>query len=177
MSRLGLEFLRGSDKRHQGDVHEQSVIAPEFLPHLPYSFHKRQRLDIAHRASDFDDGHVHVLRHFLHGSFDFVGDVRNDLHGLAEIIAAPLLGDDLLVNPSSGPVVIARQLGVGEALVVAEVEISLGAIVGDKYLAVLERGHGARIHVEVGIELHQVDSQPATFEQAAHRSRRQALTQ
>jgi len=177
LSRLGLEFLRRRDKRHQRDVHEQGVIATQFLAHLPDSFHKRQRLNIPYRAPNFHNSDVDILRHFLHGSFNFIGHVRNDLHSFAQIIAPPFFGDDLLVNPASSPVVIAGQLGVGEALVMAEIEISLGAVVGDEYLSVLEGRHGARIHIEVGIELHQVDFQPATFQQAAHRSRRQTLAQ
>ena len=41
----------------------------------------------------------------------------------------------------------------GEALVVAEVEVGLGAVVGDEHLAVLIGAHGPRIDVEIGIEL------------------------
>jgi len=47
---------------------------------------------------NFHNHHVHILRHAFHGRLDFVGDVGNHLHGLAEIIAAPLAGDDLLVD-------------------------------------------------------------------------------
>jgi hypothetical protein len=36
---------------------------------------------------------------------------------------------------------------------VAKVEVGFGAVVGDEDLAVLERGHGARIDVEVGVQL------------------------
>ena len=93
-----------------------------------------------------------------HGVLDLVGDVRDDLDGLAEVVAAALLGDDLLVDAAGGEVVVARELGVGEALVVAEVEVGLGAVVGDEDLAVLEGRHGAGVDVEVGVELHQVDA-------------------
>jgi hypothetical protein len=82
---------------------------------------------------------VHVLRDLLHSGFNLIGDMRNHLHCLTQVVAAPLLGDDLLVEASGGPVVIARKFGVREALVVAQVEISLGAIVGHKNLAVLKR--------------------------------------
>ena len=116
----------------------------------------------------FDDGDVHILRHLLHGGFDFVGDVRNHLHRLAQVIAAALLSDDLLVDASGSPVVIAGKFGVGKAFVVAEVEIGFGAVVGDKYLAMLEGRHCAGIDVEVRIKLHQVDFQPAAFQQATH---------
>jgi hypothetical protein len=36
---------------------------------------------------------------------------------------------------------------------VTDVEVGLGAVLGDEDLAVLERVHGARVHVEVGVEL------------------------
>ena len=40
-----------------------------------------------------------------------------------------------------------------EAFVVAEIEIRFGAVVGNEYFAMLQRTHGARIDVEIGIEL------------------------
>ncbi len=61
---------------------------------------------------------------------------------------------------------------VGEPLVVAEVEVGLGAVVGDEDLAVLERAHRAGIDVQVRVELLQSDAQPAAFEQAADAGRR-----
>ena len=87
-----------------------------------------------------------------HRGFDLVGDVRNHLHGLAQIIAAALARDDLLVDASAGQVVGLGQRSVGEALIVAQVEIGLGAVVGDEDLAVLERAHGAGIDVQIRIE-------------------------
>jgi hypothetical protein len=50
---------------------------------------------------------------------------------------------------------------------VAEVEIGLGAVVGHEHLAVLERRHRARVHVDVGVELLHRDAQPALHEQAS----------
>ena len=93
------------------------------------------------------DDDVDIVRDLLHGGLDLVGDVRNDLDGLAQIVAAALLGDDLLVDAAGGQIVVAGQPGVGEALVVAEVEIGFGAVVGDENLAVLEGRHGSRIDV------------------------------
>ena len=37
-----------------------AVAAPLFVAHLADGFQKRQRFDIAHRAADLDDHHVHV---------------------------------------------------------------------------------------------------------------------
>ena len=88
---------------------------------------------------------------------DRVGDVRDHLDGGAEIVAAPLLGDDVLVDAAGGDVVLARSPDAGEALVMAEVEVGLGAVVGDEDLAVLVRAHRPRIDVEIGVELAQAD--------------------
>ena len=44
-------------------------------------------------------------------------------------------------------------VGAHEALVVAEVQVGFGAVVRDEHLAVLERAHRARIHVDVRVEL------------------------
>ena len=102
---LGLQLLRGGDPGHQRHVDEDAVVAALLVAHLADGFQKRQRFDIAHRAADLDDHDVHVGRHFAHRGLDFVGDVRNHLHGLAEIIAAPLARDDLLVDAAGGEVV------------------------------------------------------------------------
>jgi hypothetical protein len=64
--------------------------------------------------------------------------VGNDLNGFAEVVAAALLEDDLLVDAAGGVVVVAREGRVGEALVVAEVEIGFSAVVGDENFAVLK---------------------------------------
>ena len=45
------------------------------------------------------------------------------------------------------------QLKVDESLVVAQVEVGLAAVMGDEDLAVLVRRHGARIDVQIGVEL------------------------
>ena len=172
---LGLQLAGGGDVGHQRDVDEQRVLAAQFLAHLADGFDEGQRFDVAHGAADFDDGEVHVLRHFLHRALDLVGDVRDHLHGLAEIVAAAFFGDDGFVDAAGGPVIVAGQLAVGEALVVAEVEVGFGAVIGDEDFAMLKRRHGARIHVQVGIELLQRDFQAAAFHQAANRSRRQSL--
>ena len=173
---LGLQLLRGGDPRDQREVDKDGVFAAQFLAHLADGFKKRQRFDVADGAADLDDGDVGAVgRDLAHGVLDFVGDVGNDLDGFAEVVAAPLLQDDLLVDAAGGEVVVARERRVGKALVVAEVEVGFRAVVGDKDLAVLEGRHGAGIDVEVGVELHQVDAQTAALKQAADGGRRQAL--
>src|SRR5262249_59901439 len=54
--------------------------------------------------------------------------------------------------------------GGQEALVVAEIQVGLSAVVGDEHLSVLERAHRPRIDVDVGVELEQRDFDAARFE-------------
>ena len=108
---------------------------------------------------------------------DFIGDVRNDLDGLAQIIAAPFLVQNGLINLAAGQVVHAGELDVGEALVMAEVQVGFRAVVQHIDLAVLVRVHGAGIDVEIGIEFLQRDFQAAVFQQGAEGGGRQAFAQ
>ena len=99
--------------------------------------------------------------------FDLVGDVRNHLHGRAEVIAAPFFLDDGVVDLAGGAVVAPAHRRLHEALVMPEVEIALGAVVGDEDLAMLRRTHRAGIHIDVGIHLQQRDLEPARLQQRA----------
>src|SRR3546814_5980455 len=92
-----------------------------------------------------------------------------------QVVAGALLADHVLVDLAGGDRVLARQPGVDEALVVAEVQVGLGAVVGDVHLAVLERAHRARVDVDVRIELHHRHAQAARLEDGRQGSRGNAL--
>ena len=173
---LGLQLAGRGDKWHEREVRENHVLGAEFEAHLADRFHKRQRFDVADRAADFHDDDVHAVGHFPERGLDFVGDVRNHLHGLAEIVAAAFFRDDRFVDAAGGPVMVAGEMRGGEALVVAEVEIGFRAVVRDKHFAVLIGRHCPGINVQVGIALLEGDFQAAAFKQASNRRRRYALS-
>ena len=77
----------------------------------------------------------------------------DDLDGVAEVLAAALLGDHRRIDLSRRDIRPAGQIAIEEPLVVPDVEIGLGAVLGDEHLAVLERVHGAGVDVEVGVQL------------------------
>ena len=88
-------------------MNEQGVLAALFVAHLTNRFQKWQRFNVADGTADFHnyDLGFTVHRHCANRILDFVGDVRNDLNCLAQIIAAAFLFDDGKVNPPGGPVV------------------------------------------------------------------------
>ena len=174
---LGLQFAGGAQVGHERHVDEHHLVRADLEGELAHGLEERQPLDVARRAADLGDEHVDAVAGLLDALLDLVGDVRDHLHGLAEVVAAALLLDHRLVDLARGEVVEPRQPARGEPLVVAEVEIGLRAVVEHVDLAVLERAHRARIDVEVGIELLDAHPQPAHLEQRAQRRRRQPLAQ
>ena len=57
------------------------------------------------------------------------------------------------INATGRHIVSTGRRTSGETLVMAEVEIGLGAIVGDENLAVLIGTHGPRVDIEIRVEL------------------------
>ena len=95
---LGFDFACRRDIRHIRQMHKQGVGAAKLAAHLADGFQKRQRFNIAHRAADFHNRHVFACRPFVDAAFDFVCDVGDNLHRAAQIIAAPLFGDDVFIH-------------------------------------------------------------------------------
>ena len=113
---------------HQRQVHVDAVVAAELDAQLADGLEERQRLDVADRAADLDHADVGAVGAELDAALDLVGDVRDHLHGRAEIVAAALLRDHALVDAAGGEVAVAAGGRAHEALVVAEVEVGLGAV-------------------------------------------------
>ena len=105
LGRLGLQFAGGGDPRHQRGVDADRLVAAKVVAQLADRLDERQAFDVADRAADLADDEIESVgiaeREFL----DRVGDVRDDLDGRAEIIAAPLLGDDVAVDAAGGDIV------------------------------------------------------------------------
>ena len=59
----------------------------------------------------------------------------------------------------------------------AEIEVGLGAVVGDEHLAVLVGAHRSRIDVDVGVELAQPHREAARLQQRAQRRGGQPLAE
>ena len=179
LGRLGLQLAGMADVGHEGEVDVHAAPPSDVDRELADRLEERQAFDVPHRAADLGDDDVDVRRlgHQAHPLLDLVYDVGHDLDGRAEVVAAALAADHRVVDGAGGHVGGARGVGVGEALVVAEVEVGLGAVLGDEDLAVLVGRHRARVDVDVGVELLELDPQATRDEQAADRGRGDPLAE
>ena len=161
-----------------GNVDKQHVLPALFDRHLTYRLEEGLALDIADGAADLADENVDIL--VLHGvdaAFYLVGDVGYYLHRAAEVAALPLAVEDVPEYPARRDRGVAAQALVNKALIVTEIEVGLGAVVGDEHLAVLIRAHGAGVDVEVGVKFLVLHAQAALLEQPAQGRRAYALAE
>src|SRR5689334_2286176 len=106
-------------------MYEARIVASNLDCHLTDRFEERERFDVTDGAPDLDHGDFRVAGSAPDELLDFVGDVGDDLHRSAQIIAPPLLADHALVNLAGREVVALAHLCLNEALVVTQVEVSL----------------------------------------------------
>ena len=109
------------------------------------------------------------------GVLDLIGDVGDDLDRLSQEFAFSLFADDRFVDLAGRPVVRLGGAGRCKPLIMAKIQVRFGAVVGDIDLAVLERAHRSRVHVQVWVELLQRDPIAVTLQQPADRGGRDPL--
>ena len=161
-------------------MHEEDVLAAELVPDLTRGLDERLRLDVTDGAADLgdDDIGLRVLGCLQpHAPLDLVGDVRDDLHRVAEVLTPALAGDDLGVDLSGRDVGRLAQVDVEEPLVVPDVEVGLSTVIGHEDLAVLERVHRSGVDVQIRVELLHHDPQAARGEEVAEACGSQTLAE
>ena len=182
---LGLLFTHRPHHWNEGDVHEGHVVSADAELELAEGLDVRGGFDVADRAAQLDDAHLRLeagvvaalMRDGLDPIHDGVRDVRDDLNGFAEVIAAPFRFDDFRVHLSSGQVVVPPEVQVEEALVVPKVEIDFTAVVEDKDLTVFKRTHRSCVRVQVRVDFDGGDPKAASFHQHANAARRDAFAE
>ena len=97
---LGLDLMGCGDVRDQRDVDEQHVTALLFLPELARGLDEGLGFDVTDGAADLGDDDVGsgLVGNAAQTLLDGLGDVRDNLHGAAEEVAAALAGDKGFVN-------------------------------------------------------------------------------
>ena len=178
LRRLGFELVASRDLHDQRDVDIQNVLAPFFRADLANGLEEGLAFDVADGAADLADDDVDVVaRHGVDALFDLIGDVGDNLHRRAEIVAAALAVQDRPDDLAGGDRRVARKAFVDEALVMPEIQVRLRAVVGDEHFAVLIRAHRAGIDVVIRVELLVADAQAPLFQKPPERGRADALAE
>jgi hypothetical protein len=176
---LGLHLGRGLEVEHRRQVDVEAVLAAHVEGKLADCLKEGQPLDVADGPADLGDHDVDVIADQLHHRrLDLVGHVRDHLDGLPLVgLPLPLLLDDREVDLAGREVAVAGQRGVGEPLIMAEVQVGLPSVVEDVDLAVLIRAHRAGVDVDVRVELLEPDPQPPMLQEHPDRGAGQPLAQ
>ena len=131
------------------------TVLTQFPFQLANAFDERQRFDIAYCSTDFRDHKVKlVLRsQQLHISLDLVGDMRNNLHSLAQIIALAFLIYHTLINTTCRNIVRACSRNIQKTFIMSQVQVRFMSVYGYITFTVLIRVQCTRIDINVGVKL------------------------
>ena len=150
-----------------------------FPLHLTDRLDVRKGFNVTHGAANLRD-HKIVIRlgaQDLNAPLDFVGDVRNDLHGLPEVFPTTFFVDHTLVNATRCDVVGLGCLDIQKTLVMPEVQIGFRPIHRDVAFTMLIGVERARIHIDVGIEFLDGHAIASSLQEFGKRSTYNALAQ
>ena len=185
-----LEFLDGvlcrlclelPGRPEVGDIGQVDADGPpaQLPAELPDGFHERGAFDVADGTADFRDDEVEIaiLGIRRYPPLDFVGDVRDDLDGLAKVVAAAFLLDDGLVDLAGCHGIPPRGPDPGEPFVVAEVQVRFHAVLRYITLPVLIRIERTRVNVDVRVHLLDSDAVAAGLEEFSDAGRDDSLPQ
>ena len=161
--------LAGRDAGQQGQMDVEHVLLAHVIAKLANRLEVGERFNVSDRPADFDDDDLGLLlaRNPVDPLLDLIRHVGNDLDGRSEVVAAPFLRDDGVVDLPSGQVRRPSDIAVDEALVMAEVEVGFGSVFGHEDLAVLIGRHRPRVDVQVRIHLERGDGETSRGEDAA----------
>ena len=159
-------------------MNEQTVLATDVERNLADRFQERQAFDVADSSPQFGNHHVDIRTgQSQHCRFDFIGDMRYDLNGFAEVFSFSFFLNHFQINSARRVVGFARQGAVGESFVVTQIQIRFGTIIQHIDFAVLKGTHRSRIDIDVRVQLLHPHPQSAAFENCPDRCRCQALAE
>ena len=162
---LGLVLVGAGEEGHQRHMDEHAVLPPHLQRYLTRGLQKGLTLYVPDGAADLGDDDVSpgLAPHAVDEVLDLVGDVRDDLHRRAQILAPPLLVQHIPVDLAGGEIGETVEVFVDKAFIVPKVEVRFRAVLGDENFSVLIRAHGARVDVDIRVELLRRDLEPPRF--------------
>src|SRR4030067_1042571 len=174
---LCFQLISGPDERHESEVDVKHILPAQIEPELSDRLQERETFDIADGPSDLDDHDILAVGKGRYRPLDLVSDVRDHLHRAAEVVSPPFFGDDVVVDPARGEVVLLTHGHMGVPFVMSQVKACFGAVIGHEHLAMLEGAHGAGIDVDVGVEFQERYLKPPALEKSADRRGGESLAE
>ena len=175
---LAFQLSGAGDGNDERNMDIQHIFPALFHRYLPDGLQIGLAFDIPYRAADLADDHIGVaILHGIDPPLDLIGDMRDDLYRAAEIAPLPLPVQHRPKDLAGGNAGIAVQGFIHKPLIVAQIQVGFGAILGHKDLSVLKGAHGAGINIEIRVELLIFDPQAALLQQSAQGSRADAFAQ
>ena len=118
-------------------MNEAYVLATDSELELSQRLDEGSTLYVSNSATQLDYTSIRFLAVSVAGSMcntlypilNLIGDMRNDLYGLAKVVSLPLFLDDIIVHLPSGDIVVPSQGDVEKSLIVAQVQIDFSAII------------------------------------------------
>ena len=166
LSRLGLQFLRGSQVRDQGQVHHQAVLIRKFPLQLTHRLNEGQAFDVTHCSADLRDHDVISLgSQQFHATFDLIGDMWDHLNGFAQVGPFPFFVDDRLIDLAGGDVIRLGRWNVQESLVMTQIQVGLRSVFRNVALSMLVWVQGTGVDVDIWVELLDRDREPARLQE------------
>ena len=160
LRRLGLQLAGSLEIGHVCQVYAYGIAA-QFPLQLPDSLQKRGALYIAYRASYLGNNKVRtaVLGVIINGgkvldaALYLIGDMRNHLYRVPQVVPTPLFVNDSLVDTACGLRIMPRGLYAREALIVTQIQVGLHAVCRHIALSMLVRVQRSGVNVDVRVKL------------------------
>ncbi len=96
--------------------------------------------------------------------------MRNNLHGLAEILTVSLLRDHIIIDAARSHIVGLTGAHIQETLIMSKVEISFSPIIGYVTFAMLVWVKRSRVDVDIRVEFLNGDRKSSGLQQLTQRS-------
>ena len=148
-------------------MNDHTIVCTQFPPHLPQGFEIGQGFNVADGSAEFRDDNIVLigLSQQLRPPLDFVGNVRHNLDGFAQIRAFSLLIDDRLVDFTRRHAIRNGSWNTQKAFIMSQIKVSFRAIVGHETLTVFVGIERAGVNVEIRVEFLNRDRKATRLEE------------
>ena len=127
-----LDFLCGAQVRHKSQMDAHAVAFRKFPLQLAHGLNEGEAFHIANRAANLRDNDVILagLAKQEHPALDFIRDMGHNLDGLSKVCALAFMRNDGIVNAPGSDVVGLGGGNAQETLVMTQVKVGFGPVVG-----------------------------------------------